>query len=395
MPRTDFDVIVVGAGVGGAAAAYSLRRAGFQVLVVDKARLPRDKACGGAIPRPILERFPFSFESVIRAIPTEVRFTFPGLSSVDVALPDRPVIMVMRREFDLFLLNQADAEIWDNHPLTEVREADDYVRVTVGERTITARYLIGADGANSFVARSLGLWRGRRLGGSLEAEVPLTDPRLQAEYQSRAVFCLGAVPWGYLWIFPKGDALSVGIGQFRPRRVDLRSILHQEMSRLGIELERTILHGHPIPCYQAPSWPWWQVRPAEKLATRRCVLVGDAARLVDPLLGEGIRYAMTSGWLAAEAIARDNLSGYERNIWREIGHSLATAGRLANFFYHFPKLSFRLGVCNPATIRHFVGVLTERFSYQGSGRRLLAATIAWLLGRSKGRWNPPESIQSP
>ena len=59
MNRPDFDVIVAGAGAGGAAAAWFLTQAGFRVLVVEKARLPRYKPCGGAVPRPTLDRFPF------------------------------------------------------------------------------------------------------------------------------------------------------------------------------------------------------------------------------------------------------------------------------------------------------------------------------------------------
>ena len=84
MARPEFDVIVAGAGAGGAAAAYYLTQAGLRVLVVERACLPRYKACGGAIPRPALERLPFTFDGVIRAAPGEVRLTFPGLAPVDL-----------------------------------------------------------------------------------------------------------------------------------------------------------------------------------------------------------------------------------------------------------------------------------------------------------------------
>ncbi|MGD2206956.1 MAG: hypothetical protein PVH17_09275, partial [Anaerolineae bacterium] len=186
------------------------------------------------------------------------------------------------------------------------------------------------------------------------------------------------------WVFPKGDHLSVGIGRFRPGRTNLSSVLRREMHRLGIEMDGVKLRGHPLPCYQAPPWPFWRGRPQERLTTRRCVLVGDAAGLVDPLVGEGIRYAIRSARLAAEAIAHDDLAGYEQTIWREIGHSLATAGLTANVFYRWPGRCFRLGVSNPATIRHLVGLLSEQANYQGIGRRVIAATARWLLNRRKG-----------
>ena len=103
------------------------------------------------------------------------------------------------------------------------------------------------------------------------------------------------------------------------------------------------------------------------------------AGLLDPLIGEGIRYAIISARLAAEAIAAGDLAGYEEAVWREIGHSLATAGMVANTYYRLPRLSYQIGLRNPATARHILDILTEKASYEGIGRRLLTAAIGWLF----------------
>ena len=379
MNGPDFDVIVAGAGAGGAAAAWFLTRAGLRVLVVEKARLPRYKPCGGAVPRPTLDRFPFAFDSVIRSAPTDVRFTFPRQPELDITLSGQPIVMVMRSEFDAFMLARSGAEVLEGVPVTGVREDGDLVEVRAGDRNLTARYLVGADGATSQVAKCLGLRRERQLGGSLEAEVPLDGSGALAQaYGNRAVFAMGCISWGYAWVFPKGDTLSVGIGRVRQGRADLRKALHCAMERLGICLDDAKVYGHPLPCYQTPRWPWGR-GAQEALSSRRCVLVGDAAGLLDPLIGEGIRYAIVSARLAAEAIAADDLAGYEAAIWREIGHSLATAGMVANTYYRRPRLSHLIGLSNPATVRHILNILLEKASYEGIGRRLFGAAVGWLL----------------
>ena len=389
MTRVDFDVIVAGAGAAGGAAAYHLCQAGLKTLVVEKARLPRYKACGGAIPKAALEGFPFDFGVVVKAEPTEAQFFLGHLDPVAFPLPHRPVVMVMRQQFDAFLLARSGAEVLDGAALTGITEADGRVKVQVADRTLTARYLVGADGATSQVARCLGLRPARRLGGTLEAEVPLEgNGDLEAQYSRRALFLLGVIPWGYAWVFPKGDHLSVGVGRVRSGRADLRAVLQREMGRLGISLDRASIQGHPLPCYHPGPWPLWQARWQATLATQRCLLVGDAAGLVDPFLGEGIRHALASGRLAAATIAAGDLSGYERAIWREIGQELATADNVAGWFYRVPGLCFEIGVRNPAIIDQFVGILSQRLTYHGVGRRLLMVTARWL---ARGLTKPQNS----
>jgi geranylgeranyl reductase family protein len=348
-----YDVIVVGAGIGGAAAAYFLGRADQQVLVLEKEALPRYKACGGGVPKSVFRYFPFPFDEVVESEIAAVRFSYSGRKEVIFPLPAKPVAMVMRDRFDALVLSQTRAEVRDSTTVIGVVEERNQVRVkTADGQELAARYLLGADGANSVVARALGLRQKKVLGAAIEAEVPV-DGQTLAEYAQTALFEFGTVPGGYLWIFPKKEHLSVGIAVFDKSRADLRGILRGEMTKFGIELDGIPLHAHPLPVH------WYH----ERLATERTLLVGDAAGLVDPFLGEGIRYAVRSARLAAEAIAKDEVKVYTSRVQQKIGAGLRRARWLARLFYGLPRLCFLLSVRHPRVVQTFADMLDERATY--------------------------------
>jgi geranylgeranyl reductase family protein len=348
-----YDIIVVGAGIGGAAAAYFLDRANQKVLVIEKEALPRYKACGGGVPKSVFRYFPFPFGKVVESEIAAVRFSYRGRKEITFPLLAKPVAMVMRDRFDAFVLSQARAEVRDSTTVVGVVEERDKVRVSTADgQELVARYLLGADGANSVVARALGLRQKKVLGAAIEAEAHVDD-QILAEYAQTALFEFGAVPGGYLWIFPKKEHLSVGIAVFGKSCANLRGIFRREMIKFGVELDGIPLHAHPLPVH------WYH----EKLATERSLLVGDAAGLVDPFLGEGIRYAVRSARLAAEVIAKDEVRAYTPRVQQEIGAGLRRARWLAHLFYGLPRFWFLLGLRNPRMIQIFADMLDERASY--------------------------------
>jgi len=353
----DHDTIVVGAGPGGASAAFFLSRAGQRVLLLERTRFPRHKPCGGAVPVSTFRRFPFSLEAVIETRPTVAEFRYPGQSPLHEPLPDRPIALVRRPDFDALLLSRAadaGAQVLENTTAAAVVEHADGVEVSASDgRSFAARYLVGADGANSGVARALGLRQQRVLGGALEAEVQ-PDAATMARLAGRALFVFGACPGGYLWVFARREHLSVGVARLAPGRVDLKSILLREMDRLDIDLTGARLHGHPLPLHR--RW--------ERLHSYRCLLVGDAAGLVEPLLGEGVRFALYSGQMAADTILGGDLARYTWQIQRAIGRQLWWAGQAAWVLYAFPMLAWRLGLSNPRLRQGMVDVLRQRCSYR-------------------------------
>ena len=233
------DVIVVGAGPGGATAAYELARRGLRVALFEQKALPRYKPCGGCLSLKIDRILDLDFRPVVERTVSGATFTFEGLDEVHVR-SERPVAyMVMRDRFDHFLTQQAQqagAKVHEGVRVLDVTESAEGVHVTTDRGVHEAQYLVGADGANGIVARAVGLAPRRRVAVCVEAEVATaaeasTTPRDEVRIE------FGAIPFGYGWVFPKGDHLSIGVGGLRdkignPRALYDEFLVDQDITKL-------------------------------------------------------------------------------------------------------------------------------------------------------------------
>lgn len=367
-----YDAIIVGAGPAGGTAACFLGEAGLRVLVLEKEALPRYKTCGGALSATLLTSiFSFSFQDVFEARPQAMAYAL-GDRLITIRDPQRRLCTVMRSRFDEKILAHARAEVITGATVRSVHEDTEGVHVECADgRVFRSRFLIGADGANSVVAHSLGLRPQRTLVAAIEAEAPAA-PELLRRYGDALLFIFGELRNGYLWIFPKGDHLSVGAAALRPQPGELQATLQRVMARYGLDLGGVPIHGHPIPI---------TVR-REVLHTRRCLLVGDAAGLADPISGEGIRLAIQSGKLAAESILAGRVDDYSRQVWRQIGRNHALSLRLAWFFYRFLPLCYALGVPNPSSTYAFLDLLSGQAGYPAVIFRLVASLPRYWAARA-------------
>ncbi len=373
-----YDVIIAGSGPAGASAAYFLGRAGRKVLVLEKEKLPRYKACGGGVSLRFLQsQFPFPFDEVIEDRVCSMSYVYNN-HTVTIPCKGGGLVMVMRERLDSYILSQAGVEVKENTPIRKVAETSDRVRVeTADGQVYEASYLIGADGANSVAAHAVGREKGRDAFPAIEAEVTAPEEVL-ARFAGNPTFIFKQISWGYLWVFPKADHLSVGVAAVNPGRGVLQATLNRVMNSYGISLENVPLRGHLVPYSPINT----------RISTARILLAGDAAGLVDPLSGEGIRPAILSGRLAAEVILAGHPEKYGTLIKRKIGYEHRLSLFAAKIFYRLPGVCLRLGAPNPFTTRAIMDVMAG-----GSGGfsvmllailslpvYLLIEGAAWLVG---------------
>ena len=271
-------MLVVGAGPAGSATALHLARSGARVMLVDKARFPRDKPCGGGLTGRALKQVPCDVEPVVeRAVRRMVmRVRYRGKLSRGSA--ELLIAMTQRCRLDLHLAEQAaaaGADFRDGVAVGDIELDDTSVSARVGESHVGADFLVGADGANGVVARASGLGEGIVRGVALEGNVPWSALDRSA-YESSAWVELGVIPGGYGWVFPKGDHANLGVGGWMEEGPRLRDHLARLARVHGVDpLGLTEVRGHRLPMRQLGA-------PA---ARGRTLLVGDAAGLVDPLSG--------------------------------------------------------------------------------------------------------------
>jgi len=346
-----YDVLVIGAGPAGSVLAYLLAKQGLRILILERAHLPRYKTCGGGVTFKTFRCLPFdatpTFE--VQAIGGIVTYAGkPVLKTDDLAQPF--AWLVMRDRFDYYLVEQAvqaGAELAEGIRVRLVEQDAGKAAVYTENGTYQGRLLAGADGVNSIVAHTTGLLGDRRTGSAIEAELGVPPSAIEAQGPF-ATFDFGALPNGYGWIFPKKDHLSVGLFQASTDKAPhLKEDLQRFIACQPVLERATILQqrGHPIPLGGK----------AQELHRGRILLVGDAANLADPWLGEGIYSAVLSANLAAETMVKaisngdPDLSSYTRQMNAGLVRQLRHAQRLGRIVYRAPRLaSIMLGKSHTA-----------------------------------------------
>lgn len=380
-----FDVAIVGAGPAGAWAAYCLARRGARVVVFDPSH-PREKPCGGGVTGRALELVAPALGAPLPHVAVRVaRFETDGIAAA-VPLPahglapESALVVASRRAFDGALVNAAEHAgatlIAERAREVEVGAAGVTIRIRGG--SWRAGWLIGADGANSLVRRTVGrpfsraqlsLAAGYYAHGTSSAAIAL---RFESD------------PPGYLWSFPRPDHLAVGVcaqadtSGSGPLRRTVAAWLQHSGVVSGINHDvRLEPYAWPIPSLGPRDFA--QERPAGP----RWLLVGDAAGLVDPITREGISFALQSAAVCATAIETGDSAFYEAFLHSALYPELEHAARLKATFFQpwFTRLMVRAIESSAAVREVAADLVAGRQPYRGLRRRLLETFELGLAGR--------------
>ena len=338
-----YDLIVVGAGPAGSSAARRAAQQGLNTLLIEKAKVPRHKLCGGGLTSKVLGLLDFKLpETLIEQTVNSTRIHV-GQESYPFETSRTLGIMTSRAPFDAFMTEkarEAGAEVIDENPVLRVEIDASHVEVSTRNGRYRSKLVIGADGINSPTARSTHLysrWKPLQVTYAIESEVIVGERAVLDFIGANRYFDLyfGVSPAGYGWVFPKNDHLTVGVGCRLSRLRDVRMLFDALTQAIPL------LRNFPIPSPTAQLIP---IGGAAKVPIigNRVMLAGDAAGFAEPFFGEGIHFAILSGQIAANTAANacqndkygtELLQQYELECEKTFGKDFDVAYHLACFSY--------------------------------------------------------------
>ena len=338
---TDFDVIVVGGGPAGSIAAYESAKAGLKTILLEKDRdIGYPVRCAEAVGEDGLKKFMKTDPQWVAATIKFARLISPNDTSLRLPLPIENGLILHRRLFDFALAQRAamvGAEVQTKAYVDGLIISDGQVGGVnyqyFGERrSLSAKIVIGADGVESRVGRMAGLRTALKLsdtGSGYQVSVANVDVE-----QDVIDFYFGSkrAPSGYLWIFPKGEGMAnIGLGVVGK---GVRDVIAKDL------LDKFLADRFPkAAVLTAVAGGIPLAKTLKKISTDGLMLIGDAARMANPVSGGGIISGMVAGRIAgqvaAEAIragdvSEKGLKAFPARWHKEVGRDYAIAHRISN-----------------------------------------------------------------
>lgn len=366
-----FDVVIIGAGPSGSNAAISYKKLNpdLKIALVDKAIFPRDKSCGDAFGPGVISALKrFGNEHILEDEPEVVSTTLFGPKNIGIQnyIPevknkeDSIVYVIPRIDLDNRILNLAKkekVETFEGYRYNKFSNNEDSISVEIESKEkkkyiLETKLLVGADGANSRVRKSLNLKQNSDWNKAIAIRAYIDSPNYLEIFEERTLMFeinVSAIK-GYAWAFPsKGDLLNIGIGVplsvFKKEKMDIKNLLDEFLKTLkgrGVIVENLRMQ-------KSFMLPFASSRP--KLAHDRVALIGDAGSMINPMSGEGIFYGMEAGFLLANdthQLINENSSQinagikkYEKAFNKRFGKHFLSCS-LARLVFQSPFMTKRL-----------------------------------------------------
>ena len=366
-----FDVVIIGGGPSGSNAAISYKKLNpdLRVAVVDKEFFPRDKSCGDAIGPGVINALKrFGNDHILEGEPKVISTTLFGPKNIGIHnyIPkvknkeDSIVYVIPRLDLDNRIFNlakQAGAHAFEGYRYSKFINNGRSLLVEIENKNkeqllIETKLLVGADGANSRVRKSLNLNQNSDWNKAIAIRAYIDSPNYVEIFKERTLMFeinVSAIK-GYAWAFPSnGDLVNIGIGVplslFKKEKMDINCLLEDFIKTLngrGVTVENLRMEKSFI-------LPFASSRP--KLAHDRVALIGDAGSMINPMSGEGIFYGMEAGYLLAKethhlinedtSVINSGINKYEKVFNKRFGKHFLSCS-LARVVFQSPFMTKRL-----------------------------------------------------
>ena len=344
----NYNVVIVGAGPAGSYLAYKLKNKGLNVLLLEKQKFPRYKACAGGLSKKAYDILYSDNKNVTTIVEKAVsKGLYVRDNKFTVTEPGKELIyMTYRSELDTFLVKMAVDKkaifFKDDVSIKKINQKNNTIDYLEKRKSHEVKYdvLVGAWGANIRLNKLIDLNPIERYSVSSSWEGP-PGPRYKKYFKDHALSqIMKKYPSFVGYIFPKSELITAGL--FTSRNPDPKILKNMWKDFVKFwKLDNKI----------KPKYAWIPIRDFKKpIAKNNMLLVGDAAGLTDPFVGEGIYYAFINGMIASKHIRRYfkikdyNLADeYNKDIDSKFFDLIKWAKVYEFMFNHFPNVSFWAG----------------------------------------------------
>ncbi len=366
----EFDVIIIGGGLSGAATALNLSKKGYSILIIEKDSVQAFKACAGGMASSMTKYLPINIEETVETKIKYVEFRWKGSDNVTADLTgESPFWIVNREKLDKLLLDKAlsnGARILQPAEVNKITKENGLWTVTCSNNyEYKSEFLVIADGSQSTWSGYLNLGPKRP---KFANTIALRLEGLGDIPKNAARFEFGFIKYGFAWAFPLKKSVNVGLGTF----INNSPLKDEKIIKNIVQSFGFVDSSFKVTRKKLRIWNGFH-----KLNGDKVLAVGDAASLCDPFLAEGIRPSLISSFYAAESIdlflsqKKDNINHYSNKVNNEWCKSMAWGKRISQVFYRFPKTGYQLGVKRKTAPKRIAQILSGEMSYEDIAKRVI------------------------